>query len=168
MADDINLAEYMTGSDWLGIGLSVVAAFFIGFVWFTFLFGKQWAKEFGMDTAEKPPAKSMLGPMAKDLLGALLTAYVLWHSIVSFVPSIWADHLSGVAGNAAVAAEDAAMWTYGFWGALFIWLGYFVPVSLSRTGWERRSWSWFGIDVGYHFVKLVAMGQILAAFASGA
>lgn len=159
MADDINLADYMTGSDWLGIALAVVAAFFIGFLWFTVLFGKRWAKEFGMEDMEPPGFKAMLGPMAKDIIGSFLLAYVLWHSMMYAVPSIWADHL------AAGPVENMGAWFYGLMTAVFIWIGYFVPVALSRTGWERRSWAWFGIDVSYQLVKLIAMGQILAAFA---
>lgn len=161
MADDINLADYMSGADWLGIILATVAAFFVGFIWFTFLFGKPWAKEMGIPMDEGGSMKAMLPSMLKDIVGNFLTAYVLWHSIVSFIPSIWADHLG-------TTATDAALWTYGAWGALFIWIGYYVPVALSRTGWEKRSWTWFGIDTGYTLVKLAVMGQILAAFASGA
>lgn len=160
MADDINLADYMAGSDWLGIGLAVVAAFFIGFIWFTFLFGKQWAREFNMEMGEGGDFKSMLPSMIKDIVGSFLLAYVLWHSMMYAVPSVWADTLG------AAAAENNGAWFYGLMTAFFIWLGYFVPVALSRTGWERRSWTWFGIDVGYNLVKLLVMGQILAAFAS--
>ncbi len=162
MADDIQLMDYMGGSDWIGIALAVVAAFFIGFVWFTFLFGKRWAAEFNMDMADGASGKEMIAPMLKDLFGNLLLAYVLWHSMMFAVPSVWADHLTGF----PEAAANSGAWFYGLMTALFIWLGYFVPVALSRTGWEKRSWAWFGIDTGYHLVKLIAMGQILAAFAS--
>lgn len=157
MADDINLASYMDGGDWLAIVLATVAAFAVGFVWFTFLFGKRWAKEMGMDMDEQPPAKEMAMNMGKDLVGHFVMAYVLWHITAVFLPELWADHLG-------TTAENAPLWQYGWWAAFFTWLGFFVPQSLTATGWEGRSWAWFGIDVGYSLVKLLVMGQILAAF----
>lgn len=156
MADDINLYDYMDGMDVLAIFLAALAAFFVGMIWFTALFGKRWAKEFDMPM-DGGDMKSMLPSMLKDFVGHVLMAYVLWFVIMAFIPSIWGDHLGAT-------AEDAGHWTYGMWGALFIWLGFFVPVALSRTGWEGRSWGWFGIDVGYNLVKLIVMGQILMAF----
>lgn len=158
MADDINLADYLDGGDWLGIVLAAVAALAVGFLWFTVLFGKRWAAEMGMSMDEAPPGKVMALNMAKDLVGHFVMAYVLWHIMVAFLPEVWADHLGAT-------AENAAMWTYGWWAAFFVWLGFFVPGALARTGWEGRSWPWFGIDVSYSLVKLVVMGQILAAFA---
>jgi hypothetical protein len=155
MADDITLT--LTGIDWLGVVLAMLAAFFVGFVWFTFLFGKRWAKEFGIPMDAKPEAKGMAFSMGKDLVGHFIMAYVMWHSIAIWLPALWGAHFG-------VPAENAAMWGYGLMGAIFIWLGYFLPVSLSRTGWENRSWAWFGIDAGYNLVKLVVMGQILVAF----
>lgn len=164
MADDLMLS--LDGGDWLGVVLATVAAFFVGFVWFTLLFGQRWAKEMGMemDPEKRPGMGEMWPSMLKDVVGNFIMAYVLWHSIMVWIPSVWADHLDSIAGN-TVTATDAAMWTYGIWAALFIWIGFFVPVSLSRTGWEGRSWSWFGIDTSYTLVKLLVMGQILAAFA---
>lgn len=154
MADDLTLT--LTGSDWLGVVLATVASFVIGFLWFGPLFGKRWAKEFGLSADDRPDGKTMGLNMAKDLVGHLVMAYVLWHTIVVWIPSVWAEHLG-------TTAEDSALWTYAFWGALFVWLGFFLPVGLARTGWERRSWTWFGMDAGYNLLKLLAMALILMA-----
>lgn len=155
MADDLVIT--LAAGDWIGVALATLAAFFIGFVWFTLLFGNRWAKEMGIPLDHKPTPKFMAFSMAKDLVGNFLMAYVLFHSIAVWLPELWAGHLG-------TTAENGAMWLYGVWAALFIWLGFFLPVSLSRTGWERRTWGWFAIDAGYHLVKLVVMAQILAAF----
>ncbi len=159
MADDINLYDYFGGGDILGVVLAAFAAFFVGFVWFTFLFGKAWSKEMGIDMDSGGDFKSMLPSMIKDIVGNLLTAYVLWFTMMFAVPSVWAETLG-------TSAENSAPAFYGAMAAFFVWLGYYLPVALSRTGWEGRSWKWFGIDVGYQLVKLLVMGQILAALAT--
>ena len=155
MADDLTIT--LAGGDWLAVILATLAAFFIGFIWFTFLFGKQWAAEFNMEMGgEGGSFKAMAPSMLKDLVGNFLMAYVLFHTIVVWLPSLWGAHFG-------VEAADSPLWQYGMYAAAFSWLGFFVPVALSRTGWEQRSWRWFGIDVGYHLVKLIAMAQIMAA-----
>lgn len=155
MADDLVIT--LTAGDWVGVGLATLAAFLIGFVWFTLLFGKRWAQEMGIPLDHEPTPKFMASSMAKDLAGNLVMAYVLFHSIAVWLPELWAAQLG-------TSAENSAMWLYGVWGGFFVWLGFFLPVSLSRTGWERRSWTWFAIDAGHHLVKLMVMAQILAAF----
>ncbi len=159
MTDDLIIT--LDGGDWLGIALAAIAAFIVGFIWFTFLFGKRWGKEFGMDMDQKPSGRFMALSMTKDLVGNLLMAYVLFHVIVVWLPSLWAENFADMA---SLTVEEAPYWQYGLWGGLFTWLGFFVPHALSRTGWEGRSWTWFGIEVGYWFVKLAVMGQIIAAF----
>ena len=51
----------------VAILVAVVANFILGFLWYTPLFGKAWAKEMGFDMSVKPPA-SVIGKR-NDLYG---------------------------------------------------------------------------------------------------
>jgi len=68
-----------------------------------------------------------------------------------FRPSTW------IAGQ-----PDDPSWVYGLFGAVFIWLGYVVPVLLNTVAFEKRSWKLFGINAGFHLAALLAMGMILS------
>jgi hypothetical protein len=49
--------------------------------------------------------------------------------------------------------------------AVFTWLGFFIPVDLSAVAWERKSWTLFFINTGYHLLSLVIMAVILTYMA---
>jgi hypothetical protein len=84
------------------------------------------------------------------IASAVLTAYVLAHTVAIWRPSTWN------------AGADAADVVYGFASAFFTWLGFFVPVLLGGVAWENKSWKLFSINAGYHFVALLAAAMILA------
>jgi hypothetical protein len=156
MADDLILN--LDGTDYLAVVLAAVASFLIGWLWYGPLFGKAWAKDMGMDMNQKPEAKAMLRGMALGLVGSLLTAYVLWHSIMVWLPSLWAAHFDTTATNSPAAA-------YAAHGAFFIWLGYFLPTQLSKLAWERGTWRLLLINGGHDLVRLFAMAFIIAFMA---
>lgn len=153
MADDLEIV--LSAMDYAAVGVAVVAAMVIGWLWFGPLFGRVWAREVGMPMTERPPPKVFLRALLLNLIGVFLIAYVLLHTVLAWQPKVWGDHLG-------VAATNSPPYFYGGMAAAFTWLGFFVPVSLGRVAWEKRSWKWFGIDVGYYFVLLQAMGMILA------
>lgn len=157
MADDLVLS--LTGMDWIAILVAVVVAMFLGFLWFTPLFGKRWAKEMGMDIDMKPTAKQMAFSMTLFAIGNLLMAYVLWHEIHAWIPTLWAEHL----GMDPAAVENSSIYMYGVWAALFNWLGFLLPLELSRIAWERASWTLFAINAGWELVRVFAMAMVLAA-----
>jgi hypothetical protein len=45
--------------------------------------------------------------------------------------------------------------------AIFTWLGFFLPVDLSRVAWEKGSWKLFAINTGYHLMTLLVAATIL-------
>ena len=89
--------------------VATIANFILGFLWYTPLFGKAWAKEMGFDMTEKPPS----GELAKGLIfmaiGNFLMAYVLAHNNAawSFVP--------GMDGNVADGESDECCDFYVAW-----------------------------------------------------
>ncbi|MEJ7693815.1 DUF1761 domain-containing protein [Daejeonella sp.] len=127
--------------------VAVVVNFFIGFIWYTPLFGKAWGKEMGYDPTNKPDTKVMVKGMIFMVIGNFFFAWVLAHNIAAwqFVPGV---PEMGVLNNAISSA-------------FFIWLGFYFPGHLGATVWEQKSWKLFGIDAGYSLVSLVVVSLIL-------
>lgn len=132
----------------MAIGVAVVAHFVLGFLWYTPLFGKAWAREMGMDFNEKPKPSEMAKGMIAMLVGNFLMAWVFAHNMAawSFVPG-------ANEGSPAVVAITAGMFT---------WLGFFLPNDIGIVTWERKSWKLFFINTGYHLVALILVAMILA------
>lgn len=132
--------------------VAVVVNFFLGFLWFTVLFGKMWAKEMGYDPDVKPDNSNQI--MAKGMIfmviGNFFFAWVFAHNIAAwmFVPGMKEmGHLS----NAIMSA-------------IFTWLGFYFPGHLSATVWERKSWKLFFINTGYSLVSLLVVAAILVCW----
>ena len=131
----------------VAIIVAVVANFIFGFIWYTPLFGKAWAKEMGFDTSVKPTSGQMTKGLTFMVIGNFLLAYVLAHNIAAW-------------GYVPGTAEMSKMANI-FDSALFTWLGFFVPGDLSRVAWEKHSWKLFGINTVYHFIMLLIAASIL-------
>jgi hypothetical protein len=131
----------------MAILVAVVANFILGFVWYTPLFGKAWAKELGFDTSVKPPTSALVKGMVFMVIGNFLMAWVFAHNMAawSFVPG--ANTMSPMATIMS--------------SSIFTWLGFYVPVDLSSVAWEMRSWKLFFINTGYHLMMLLVAATIL-------
>ena len=136
--------------NYVAIAIAVVANFLLGFLWYTPLFGKAWAKEMGFDLTQKPPAGTMMKGMILMVIGCFLMAYVFAHNIAVWNPVTWGQP----------ASEMSPMGTV-FSAAIFTWLGFFVPQDLNRVAWEMKSWKLFFINTGYHLVALIVVAAIL-------
>lgn len=126
--------------------VAVIANFFMGFLWYTPLFGKAWAKEMGFDTSLKPTGGQMAKGLILNFIGNIFLAYVFAHNIAawSFVPGIGEMSTFARLMNAVV----------------FTWLGFYVPVDLNAVAWEKKSWKLFAINTGYHFTLLMVAGLV--------
>lgn len=131
----------------VAILVAVVANFFLGFLWYTPLFGKAWAKEMGFDISVKPPGGAIAKGMIFMVIGNFFMAYVLAHNNAawSYVPGM--DVMPPV-----VKIINSSVFT---------WLGFYLPSDLSRVAWERSSWKLFGINTTYHFLTLLVAATIL-------
>lgn len=132
------------------IAIAVVANFIFGFLWYTPLFGKAWAKELGFDTSVKPPASALIKGMVIMIIGNFLMAFVFSHNIKAWDPLSW--------GQEASAVPDAMNATMA---AIFTWLGFYLPSDLNTVAWENRSWKLFFINTGYHFFSVLIAAMIL-------
>ena len=133
--------------NYLAILVAVVANFILGFLWYTPLFGKAWAKEMGFDTSVKPSGGEMAKGMVFMVVGNFLMAYVFAHNMVawSFVPGMDQMPKVGSVMNSAI----------------FTWLGFYLPVDIGIVTWEKRSWKLFGINTGYHLAMLLVAATVL-------
>ena len=136
--------------NYLAVIVCVVAGMPVGFLWFGPLFGKAWAKHMGMEEMEKPGGGAMAKSLTLYALGSLLIAWVLAHSILVWQPSTWN------------AGEDAAAWVYGVNGAVWTWLGFFLPLQMGRVAWEQKGWGLVAINASFDLTRLLMFGLILA------
>lgn len=135
------------GINYVAVLVATVANFIFGFLWYTPLFGKAWAREMGIDVNRKPTGGEMAKGLTIMVIGNFLMAFVFAHNNAAwtFVPGM--DQM-GVAGSIANAAG-------------FTWLGFYLPTDLSVVAWEGKSWKLFFINTGYHFFMLLIAAIIL-------
>ena len=131
----------------VAILVAVVANFFLGFIWFTPLFGKIWGKEMGYDPNMKPDKTVMFKGMVFMVIGNFLFAWVFAHNIAAwlFVPGI----------------KEMSLLANALMSAIFTWLGFYFPGQLGATVWENKSWKLFFINTGYSLVSLLVVAFIL-------
>ena len=131
--------------------IAVVANFIFGFLWYTPLFGKAWAKEMGFDTSKKPSAAELGKGMTFMVIGNFFLAWVLAHNMAVWNPVTWGLPPSGMS-----PAMNATM------AAIFTWLGFYLPVDIGTVAWEGKSWKLFGINTSYHLIMVFIAAMIIA------
>lgn len=133
----------------IAVLVATVASFVLSFVWYALLFARPWTKEMGYDPNMRPSTKGMVKGMALGLIGNFLFAWVL-----AFYFAGWRLLPGGPAefGTLAFALNSA----------LSVWIGFFLPVQLSRVAWEKHSWKLFFINSGYNLVATAVVALIIA------
>lgn len=138
--------------NYLAVAVCVVVALPVGFLWFGPLFGRPWARHMGMEGMAQPGGAAMAKSMVIYALGSFLIAFVLAHSIEVWRPSTW-----------RIGVDDPS-WVYGVNGAVWTWLGFFLPVQMGRVAWEQKRWGLVAINAGFDFTRLMIFGLILACW----
>lgn len=138
--------------NYLAISIAVVANFIFGFIWYTPLFGKAWARELGikLEEGQKPPAGALIKGMLMNLIGNFFLAFVLYHNIAVWNPVTWAQ-----------PSDGGAAWAYALTASGFTWLGFYLPVDLNTVAWEGKSWKFFFINTTYHLLSLILVAMIV-------
>jgi hypothetical protein len=133
--------------NYLAVVVATVANFIFGFIWYTPLFGKAWAKELGITVTGPPPAGALAKGMIMNVIGNFLMAYVFAHNNMawSFVPGM------------AEASKISIILSSG----IFTWLGFYFPVDLNTVAWEQKSWKFFFINTTYHLGSTLIAATIL-------
>lgn len=127
----------ITHFSFLSLGVSIMAAFAFGAIWYGPLFGKKWAQlagfNIGKECCGKPPVSSLLFTLAGTILTVSVLAYIM--------------------GNSKFSCNFSA--------ALFVWIGFYVPLMLGSVTWEQRPWKFFLINASYTFLNLQLIAAIL-------
>ena len=130
----------ITHASYLALGVSVVASFIFGFLWYGPLFGKTWAGLMGFKMEDCKDKKPETAALLLTLLGTALTTFVL-----AYIANTWKPYCN-------------------FGAAFLIWLGFYVPLLFGSVAWEGKPWKLFLINAGYSLVSLLVMGSILASW----
>ena len=133
--------------NYIAVLLASVAAMGLGFLWYSpMLLGKQWLKEKGSTKETLEKEKKEMGKWyGVSFVVSLLTAYVLSH-VMSLSMNFF--HYSEI--------------QTGLTTALWMWLGFVMPVQLTATIFGNKNFKLFGIDIGYQLATLLVMGVVIA------
>ncbi len=147
--------------NWFAVLFAALASFAIGWLWYSpLMFGPVWMKEvwgFDMKSSKPKPndkqaaASANMGKFITLAFGfQLLSAFVLVH----LLGMQW-QHISEYANVYRVAAETA----------LWLWLGFMVPLNFAGYLWEGRSLQHALINASQSLASLMASALILTALA---
>jgi len=132
------------------IAVAVVVAMPLGFLWFGPVFGAKWAEQMGLAGMDRPDGATMAKSMVNFAIGNFLIVYVLAHAIGVWRASSWG------------LAPDVSSLTLALDGALFTWLGFFLPLQMGRVAWEQRGWGLVAINASFDLTRLLVFSFILA------
>lgn len=131
----------------ISVLLAAIGAMAVGFFWYSQMFlGKPWMKMMGYTAKDLKKEQQSMGMYYAMSFGlALLTAYVLSH----------------------VMALSSAFYDYGavqtgITSALFMWLGFVMPVQATEVIFGKsKNWNLWAINTGYQLTSLIVMGIVL-------
>ncbi len=132
--------------NYVEILIGAVAAFLLGFGWYTAVFGKAWQQETGI-TAEEAQ---------KDMLRTHLLAFVMM--------AILAYAINTIIGYHSVEEQTFA---HGAFHGMMVALMYCLPAIAIQYLYQRKSLKLFAIDAGYVLTFCTLMGAIMAALHLG-
>jgi hypothetical protein len=122
--------------------VAAVAAFVAGWLYYSpFLLGNAWLKAIGKTTEQLKEQKNLGKMYSISFILSLLTAYIMFH-VMTF--SEYYFHYSFV--------------STGISTAIWMWLGFVMPVQATDVLFSEKSWKLFTINTGYQLVSLLVMG----------
>lgn len=129
----------------LAVIVATLAAFGLGALWYTVLFGQRWVKEIGM-TEEQMKQGAHMG----RIFGTCL--------VLTFVMGLGLAYIWHNEDPAALT------WQVGLYHGLLIGLFFVAPSTGINYLYQRKSLALWLIDVGYQVVFLGIMGAIIGAW----
>ncbi len=135
----MNMQNAFQNLNWIGIVIAAVSAFVLGFLWYSILFPKTWAKENGF-TDDHNKGANMLKIFGGSFLLMLFAAF----NLAMFIGKGAGIHFGLMAGFLAGLG-----WVFTFLGVIYLF--------------ERRSLKLFLINAGYSVISLSIMGVIIGA-----
>lgn len=137
------MLSYLGEVNWWAVLICAILSMVIGFIWYGPLFGKPWGRITGW-TNEKVstlPRNSMVRGYVLAFIAALIIASILSFTLLA----LGTDSI----GNGIIAA--VILWV-GFTGA---------TIGVNMT-FERKPFSLFVIEAGYHLLTLIVYSIVLS------
>jgi Protein of unknown function (DUF1761) len=135
--------------NWLAILCAGVAYFFLGFVWYSLLFGKIWRAE--QERHRGTEGSTCVGPAKREFTGMLIANFV-----------------SNLVASAAIACLLPRMGIVDLPTALKLGAGLAAGFSITTLTivhvWEGKSTKVWMIDASYHLLGCMAAAAILVSW----
>lgn len=131
--------------NFFAVAVATLCAFFLGFVWYTFLFGRRWMQELGVTEEDLKKGANMgriFGTTLVLTFVMCLGLAMLWHS----------EDMAGLT------------WSVGLMHGLLIGLCFVATSTGINYLYQRKSIVLWAIDAGYQVCFLGLMGAILGAW----
>lgn len=140
------MMEYFSGLNYLAVVISGIVFFFIGFIWYSMLFGKAWVAELGKQGV-KFDEKPTKGDIAKKMLTSFISNTVIALALAVVIKYLNLTTIRGV-----------------FNLALLIGIGLTGAVMMINYNWEGKSFKLFLIDWSHQFMGIFASSIILVSW----
>ena len=137
--------------NWPAIAVEVVVSFVLGSVWYGVVVRDLWQRAMGFTGSALPTGGEAMRGSVINIVGTILTAYVLARLIGAWRPAAW--------GGAAEPASDVAI---ALMVGSLVWAGFAVPILLNGVAFERKRWTVLLINAAFQLVSVLAMALILA------
>ena len=132
--------------NWAAVGVAGVAAFMLGGLWYSALFGKLWIRLQGWNEEKVAQIKAAMSP-ARFLAG-MVVSYLFVALAMEFL--VVALNLRGAASGACLGS--------------ILWMGPAAAIAFTgHLASDRRLGSYL-LDAAFQFVALVTQGIILASW----
>lgn len=122
--------------------IAALAAFMLGFVWYSFIFGKAWQAKTGITDEEAQ--SNMLMTHGLALLMMVVISYAI-NYIINLHP-----------------VEDQTF-THGAFHGLLSCILYAAPLVVIHYLYQKKSFKLMAIDIGYALLFFTVIGGVLAA-----
>lgn len=126
---------------------AAVASMVVGFIYYSpFVVGKPWMKLMGYKEGDmKPKNEEMVKLYGTSFVLAIITAFVLSHVMTM-----------------SLAYFGETRLVTGLMTAVWMWLGFVMPVQLTDVLFSKKPVKLFGINTGYQLVSLLVMGVVIS------
>jgi hypothetical protein len=121
--------------------VAAIAMFAVGALWYTALFGKQWAKLSGI--VPQNPMPNMTSSYIWHFVTVLITSFILSKLISWFCNGSMTDALKL---------------------AVLIWLGFIAMANISGVLWEKKPWALYFINISGSLVTILVGTLIIAGW----
>lgn len=131
----------LTNAQYIAILLSAVAAFVIGWLWYSpYLFGDIWSKELGLSPEKMKDQEMPINALIVSFLTYLVTAYVM---------TILFKYLPVIDVSSAL-----------YWGFI-LWLGFPAAIGLMHSMFSSKSFAAIAISAAYELVYIEVAAVII-------